>query len=569
MKKFIKKLNTYSIYTIIFIILCIFVFFSFIKNGRSFIWQNNVINMNSPQIYTILIIIEIFCAGLSFITYCTYHKKGKFATIIGSLIYTFNGFFLYAVLRNPLLAIPTIWLPLMFLCIDRIFKKDKYITFIIMSAISTVPSILNIYPLYIITILTFIYAIIKYFNEYKHNDKKTFCLKFLKIFICYIIGVLATFLLLLHTANIFKNLSFNIDLSFTYYDFNYYLKSLFMSLNTAYWSKSYIAPLVLTVLPIAILNFKKNKENRTFLITLLTLAIIFFIPPLSYMMNGFCFETIKWSFAFNFILAYIVTINIRSDLIYSPKEFKFVKKCLVIYLILWFLFRSHVGNFALTSILFAFAYLVILVARSLDYAELKKNQQFEYAENLKGPNSSIIKYRIKIVLLLALCLNIIFFSWQLFYHLKYAKEFTKYENIKINVSDIVDLNNIDYIPVKFEFGGKNIKKILAGNKLKITKKRKSIKLKITDIYPENCKIYVSISNLKYLKNNQYSVTAKYNEISQKQIIRDKVKTPSYIKNDNIVFYLGNYDKNLNTIKLTFSNTGSYEFDEIKLIAIPN
>ena len=41
MKKLIKKLNTYQLFTLIFIVLCIGVFLTFLKNGRSFIWSTD------------------------------------------------------------------------------------------------------------------------------------------------------------------------------------------------------------------------------------------------------------------------------------------------------------------------------------------------------------------------------------------------------------------------------------------------------------------------------------------------------------------------------------------------
>lgn len=82
MKKIINKLNTYFLYTIIFVFLCFLVFFSFIKNGRSFVIGTNMLNISSPQLYTLLIILGIYCAGLSFITYCIYNKKGKFASLV-------------------------------------------------------------------------------------------------------------------------------------------------------------------------------------------------------------------------------------------------------------------------------------------------------------------------------------------------------------------------------------------------------------------------------------------------------------------------------------------------------
>ena len=544
MKKIIKKLNVYVLYTILFVALCSIIFLGFIKSITN---------------YTIITAIGMYFSGIAFIVYSKYNKKGKFATIIGSLIYVFSGYFLYECLKTPISTLPTILLPLMFLGVDRILKKNKYIIFILTSAVSAVFLAFDSYFLYAITIFTFLYAIIKYFNEYKDRGKKKFLVTFLKLILCYALGVLLVSIIVIHGFN--KPL-INPNFGFTYYDLDYYIKTFFMSAKTAYWAKAYMLPIILTVLPISVINFKKNRENRTWLITLSVLAIIFAIPFLSYMMNGFVFRTIRWSFVFNFVLAYIVTINVRDDLTYSPREFKFSKKCLILYLVLWFIFRSRIGMFSLTSIILAFIYLITLVARSLDYAELKKNQQFEYAENLKGPKSSIIKFRVKVVLLLILILNVLFFSWQLYSRLKYASDYVNIESTQIPSNSISS-------EIGFEFDGKYRDKIIVGNDLKIAKKRKSFELKFNQYVSEDYDIYLVIENLKYLSNDQYSITVKYGENKQKQVVRDTVKTPDDIKLDYILFNLGSFKEDYGNIKITFSNTGNYTFDNIKLLAIKN
>lgn len=537
MDKLIKNLNIFILYTLLFVALSIIVFFNFYINGKA------------------LVVLEIFLAGLSFVAYCKYNKKSKFATAVGALIYTFSGFLLYTVVKNPITAKAAITLPLMFLGIDKALKKDNYLVLLLSSAISALPVIDNVYSLCITTFFALLYTFIKYFNESK--GKKKFCIKFIKIVFFYLIGVLGISLITLHTVSIFKNVKITPNFEFTYYDFDYYVKSLYMATTTAFWSKAYILPIVLTMLPITVLNFKKNKENRTWLILFLVLIVLFAVPWFSYMLNGFTFEPNKWGFVFSFVLAYIVTINIRNDLIYSPREFKFVKKVLALYLVIWFLVRSHAGNFALLSIIFAFIYLIILVARSLDFRELKKNQQFVYAQDLKTPESNAIKARVKVILIIALCCNIIFFSWYLFDKLKYTEAFTK-QPVSILST---------YREINFEYDGKNKDKIVIDNKnLKFTSKNKSINIKINDTISERSELYLIISNLKYNKNNQYTVTAKYDGISSKYTVRDFVKTPSYIHVPDIVIYIGKYTSNVDSIKLTLSK-GSYTLDNIKLISI--
>lgn len=799
MKKISQKLNTYQIFTIIYFLLCCVVFFSFIKSGRSFIWNSdgfkqhfvflenfhktirNIITEFSSfswnlglgldkigqlsyytigdpfcfvsllfpiqylkYAYSFLIILRIYFVGISFIAYCNYHKKSRFSSLIGSLIYTFSGYILFAVVRHPFFANAAIWLPLMFLGIDKILKEDKYNLFTIISAISAIS---NYYFFYMITILTFIYAIIKYWNEYEESGLKTFITKFAKTTLCYIVGVLSASIILLPTIYAFFNNSRGIDTGCTYYTLNYYAKLLFMSDKTPYWARVSICSLSITLLPIACLNYKKNKENRTWLKNLFVYFIILLLPFLGSVMNGFSFQSNRWTFGFSFALSYLVVINLRNSLTYSPKELKLVKNCLIVYFLIWFFLKSLAGNFPIFTISFAFVFLIILVSRSLDYSEIKKNLYFQYTENLKDAKSKIIAQRVKKVLLFTVCLYIIIFSWETFTHGNYYKEFLKYSEVESNYAsfnnkikhyseaiefikqndsglyrignNIPDSNNLSYkynynglnsylsignknlttlsrellilnaaktnplrefdsrpristllgtkyyivskkesnyvpygynllheikdekndedttqiyqnqnsLPIAVFYNNYTLKQnyaslsplekeqallktamiensnILNSNTIKqntdiskeITslkevkyqikdsleiidenakiispkKNKKSFKLKIKDKNITNCELYLLIEGQKYSTHAEQSITAKYNGIKKKQVIRDKVTSPYYIDNPNILFNLGYRENHSGTISIIFSTKkGTYSYNNIKLIAVP-
>ena len=791
MKNFSKKLNTYIMFSIIFLLLCIAVFFSFIKSGRSFIWESDgfkqhylflenfheafktsfstfswnlglgldkigqlsyyvlgdpfsYISLLFPlkslkYVYSLLVIVRIYFVGISFIAYCNYHKKSRFATLIGALIYTFSGYILFSAVRHPFFANSAIWLPLVFLGIDKILKEDKYKLFTFASAISAIS---NFYFFYMITILTFIYAIIKYWNEYTENGWKTFWTKFAKTTLCYIIGVLSASILLLPTIYAFLNNSRGIDTGCTYYTLKYYAKLLFLSDKTPYWARVSVCPLAITLLPVAILNYKKNKENRTWLINLLAYFIILLIPFLGSIMNGFSFQSNRWTFAFSFALSYLVVINLRNSLTYSPREFKLVKNCLIIYFLLWFLLKSLAGSFPVFTIIFAILFLIILVSRSLDYARIKKDLYFQYASDLKSNESLLIAQRVKVIILLAVCLYIIAFSWTSYTHGKYYKEFLKFSEIESSYETLGNnINNysvaIDYIKqndpsfyrignnipesnnISYKYGYNGLNNYLSiGNqylstlsrellilnsaktnplrefdsRLRITtllgtkyyivdkkdnnyvpygytlvheipddktatqiyinqynlplavfynnyslkqdytalsplekeqallktavledskpvenldikqnnlknissikdvkyeiidsfeiidentktitpkKNKNSFKLKIKDKNVKNCELYLLIEGQKYSTHAEHSITAKYNGIKKKQAIRDKVTSPYYIDNPNILFNLGYSENHNGSVSVIFSTKkGSYAYDNIKLIAIP-
>ena len=794
MKKISKKLNIYLMFSVIFLLLCIAVFFSFIKSGRSFIWESDgfkqhylflenfhqafktsfstfswnlglgldkigqlsyyvlgdpfsYISLLFPfkslkYVYSLLVIVRIYFVGISFIAYCNYHKKSRFATLIGALIYTFSGYILFSVVRHPFFANSAIWLPLVFLGIDKILKEDKYKLFTFASAISAIS---NFYFFYMITILAFIYAIIKYWNEYTENGWKAFWIKLSKTTLCYIIGVLSASILLLPTIYAFLNNSRGIDTGCTYYTLKYYAKLLFLSDKTPYWARVSVCPLAITLLPVAILNYKKNKENRTWLINLLIYFIILLIPFLGSIMNGFSFQSNRWTFAFSFALSYLVVINLRNSLTYSPREFKLIKNFLIIYFLLWFLLKSLAGAFPVFTLSFAIIFLIIIVSRSLDYARIKKDLYFQYSNDLKSDESMLIAQRVKKVLLFAVCLYIIAFSWTTYTHGKYYKEFLKFDEIESNYdtlgnninhyteainyikqtdtsiyrigNNIPESNNIAY---KYEYNGLNnylsignqylstlSRELLILNssktnplrefdsRLRITtllgtkyyivskkannyvpygynliheildekndknttqiyqnqynlplalfytnyslkqdytslsplekeqallktavledtkpienldikqnnlknfsslkdvkyeindpfeiidenaktitprKNKSSFKLRIKDKNVKDCELYLLIEGQKYSTHAEHSITAKYNGIKKKQAIRDKVTSPYYIDNPNILFNLGYSGNHSGNISIIFSTKkGSYTYDNIKLIAIP-
>lgn len=799
MKKISKKINTYQLFTIIFILLCFGVFFSFIKSGKSFIWKpdgfmqhyiflenfyKTIVNAKNgistfswtlglgldkigqltyyclgdpfaifsllfpikhlKYAYSALVIIRMYFVGLSFITYCNYHKKSRFATLIGALIYTFSGYILFAAVRHPFFTNAAIWLPLMFLGIDKILKEDKYKLFTIVSAISAIS---NYYFLYMITILTLIYAVIKYWTEYKENGIKTFLAKFAKTTLCYIIGALSASILLLPTIYAFLNNSRGGDTACTYYTLGYYAKLMFLSDKTPYWAKVSVCPLAIVLLPVAILNYKKNKENRIWLKNLLVYFFILLIPILGSVMNGFSFQSNRWTFGFSFALSYLVVINLRNSLTYSHREFKLIKNFLIIYFLLWFLLKSLAGVFPACAIAFAFTFLIILASRSLDYPKIKKDLYFQFADDLKSEESKKIAQRVKKIVLSAVCLYILFFSWETFIHGKYYKEFLKFSEVESSYDSIgnyiehyaeainyikqhdseiyrignnfSESNNISYkynynglnaylsignkyltalsrellilnsaktnplrefdsrpriiallgtkyyivskkdasyvpygynliyeiqdekndkkntqiyqnqntLPFAVFFNNYTLKKdyeplspiekehallktaviedssILNGNTVKqnlnisdeissfkevkyeikdsskivdeeaklITprKNKNSFKLKIKDKDINNCELYLLIEGQKYSTHAEQAITAKYNGIKKKQLIRDKVTSPYYIDNPNILFNLGYRENHNGDITIKFSvKKGQYSYKDIKLIAVP-
>jgi uncharacterized membrane protein YfhO len=57
-------------------------------------------------VYSFLILLRFFLAGFAFSLFCYYKKQASFSTVLGSLIYVFSSFALFAGLRHPFFLNP-------------------------------------------------------------------------------------------------------------------------------------------------------------------------------------------------------------------------------------------------------------------------------------------------------------------------------------------------------------------------------------------------------------------------------------------------------------------------------
>lgn len=379
-----NSINIYLIYTILFCIISFIVFAIFIKLNKGFIWEadgfkqhyailydfnqimrsifQNGFSMLSwnmglgldiigqysyyvigdpfayisllfpieylETVYSLLIILRIYCVGLAFIAYCRYHEKSVTNTIIGATIYTFCGFILYAGIRHPYFINAAIFLPLTLIGIDKLLKENKKSYLTIMVFISAIS---NYYFFYMIVIIDIIYAIIKYIVEY-NNGIKDFIKKFFEAVLCYAIGILMASIVLLPTIYAFLNSArTNFEHSYQYAS-NFY-KYFFMGLISfrfTNWTVIGVSSIVLLMIP-TLFTKLKQKEEKTYSILWITTTVMLLIPFGASFMNGLSFPSNRWIFAYSFILSYIVTLCFKTK--YSKKQIICMSITLAVYIV--------------------------------------------------------------------------------------------------------------------------------------------------------------------------------------------------------------------------------------------
>lgn len=128
---------------------------------------------DSETAFTVICILYLYLSGLSFFIYSNYIYKKSRACVIGSLIYCFSGFALYYAPRHPCFLAPMIYMPLIFLTIEKMIRQSKkYVfSFIVIIFVSLLSSY---YYFYINTIFMVLYVFVRLLMNcsISHEQKK-------------------------------------------------------------------------------------------------------------------------------------------------------------------------------------------------------------------------------------------------------------------------------------------------------------------------------------------------------------------------------------------------------------
>lgn len=418
--KIFKVDKIYIIYTILFCFISFIVFAVFWLNSRTFVWQGdgikqhfailydfnqiirNILKNGFPMLswnmglgldiigqysyyvigdpfayisllfpmehletaYNFLVLLRIYFVGLAFIAYCKYTKKEEMNTILGTIIYTFCGFVLYAGIRHPYFTNAAIFLPLTLIGTEKLLKENKKIFFIFIIFLS---AICNYYFFYMITIINVIYGVIKYIFEC-NEGLKTFLKKIGSAILCYIIGILMASIILLPTIYSFLNSARTDAVQVStyikgFYEF-FFLGTISMRFKN--WAVVAVSSIVLLMMPL-LFSKLKDREVRSYLALFLITTSMLLIPEVASLMNGFSFLSNRWVFAYSFILAYIVTLGFDTKLQYTKKQKAYMLITLIIYSIIGlFVTELKIKKNLDYYVVLAIAYFIFIII-SLNY----------------------------------------------------------------------------------------------------------------------------------------------------------------------------------------------------------
>lgn len=418
-----KKSSYYFLYTIFFLIMICIIFAPFYLNNKSFVWHMDGLTQHLPALtytgnwlrqifenifihhnfsipmwdmsigygsdiittlhyyaigdplnllavfvpsskmeylYCGLVLLRLYLAGITFSMYCRKMKKSTFAILVGAVIYVFSGYAMYISVRHPYFVNPMIYLPILLIGIEKIFKKEKPYVFIIATTISAVS---NFYFFYMLAILIFVYAIFRYVMIFKKIELKELLCWIGKFCGYFLIGSCIAMIIFLPNAMLVLGSSrYGVEkhIPLLYFEQHYY--STFLSFISAKQTGAYtnlnFSAVALTSIFVL---FVQKKEKISLKIGLILTTVFYLIPFFGYFLNGFASSQNRWIWGYAMLVAYITVEMIPKFFELTKKQRLIILAFTVLYTIIYVFCEVQLNNNSDKCVFSALAILIVSI----------------------------------------------------------------------------------------------------------------------------------------------------------------------------------------------------------------
>lgn len=374
--------NTYLLYTISFLILLPIIFFPFLAEGRTFVWQVDGINQhypillyygkllrglllgkglplvdfsigmgfdtittlhyyalgdpiaslaifmteeNGPAMYVFLILLRLYLMGISFLLFSRYWRLRADGAILGALIYVFCGYSFFSGVRHPYFLNPMIYLPLLLIGLEQVLRKRKPYLLIAMTFLCTVS---NFYFLYILSVMAVIYVTLRYVGRYHREEQNKivgFILTGLRTGGWYLLGMaLAAGIFVPVVYAFLQNgrMDSKPELLTSYFHYNrdYYFYALQGFFASGVSPHYWVDLSFPVIIGISVVIVLCGSKFKPLAITFILTLMALFVPFFGYTMNGFSYITNRWDFLVSFVVAVMFTSSYERLCMLSRKE---------------------------------------------------------------------------------------------------------------------------------------------------------------------------------------------------------------------------------------------------------
>ena len=309
--------------------------------------------------YILLIFVRFYLSGLAFSAFCFYFKKGqgRFSVLLGSMVYIFCGYIFFYGVRHPFFTLPLIYFPLLLMGIEKIFRKEGALFFILAVFISGAS---NFYFFYMLVILMFLYAVIRFFDYHKEKIVVNIFKRLGQFIFYFAMGMLLAAAIFLPTMYAFLGNgrvgSGGNYASLWTMPFNRYIITPVRLLITPF-NGSFAAVIIAAIF---MLN-RKKEEFRHLKIQLLICVLFMLVPFFGYALNGFNYVSERWIFACAFVLAYVFVLMTPEFFKASVKDIALSSAGFAVLLIFGMIEASNTSREMLFSYVGYAAFLLLIV----------------------------------------------------------------------------------------------------------------------------------------------------------------------------------------------------------------
>ncbi|MCL2882208.1 MAG: YfhO family protein [Coriobacteriia bacterium] len=307
----------------------------------------------ATYLYSALIVLRMYLMGIAFSAYCQKLKLSRSSQLFGSITYVFCGFVLQAIV-HPNFLNPMIYLPLLFIGVEQVFRKQRPYFFIVIVCLAAVT---DFYFFYVLSILLILYIVIRFVALVDKKSIKGFFSWAGRFALYYLTGLAMACLLFLpvvmymlstNRAGIHQTINI-------FYSTAYYFKLIpgFIVSNTlGPWT--YFGFTAFSFAAV-ILLFSKRKAHTALKFAFILLLVFLMLPIMGTIFNGLSYVTNRWMFGLSFVVALITAIML-------PEIMKPTKKQLLILTIATALYSISMFITSLIKITgFIPAYLIVVL----------------------------------------------------------------------------------------------------------------------------------------------------------------------------------------------------------------
>ncbi|MBR0398813.1 MAG: YfhO family protein [Eubacterium sp.] len=274
--------------------------------------------------YCVVLILELYLAGLSFSYFSRYVGNKDIPTLIGSMIYVFSAYPIYIVTLHPYFSLPMVFFPLLLVGVEKLLNNKFSVYYCFVIALSAASCF---YFFYMMAVFVFVYTLIRFFSSYNIRDIKRLLLLIGRFMLNSLLGIGISAIILLPSmySLLSSDRATGADNYIPYfYSKEYYLRCfgrLLAGGGDYYVYMGYSALAVFVLLFFVIhTTSKHSKKSKILLISLLFLLVGLCVPYFAHLMNGFAYVTNRWIWALDLLIAFLVAYCLPKMFVASEKE---------------------------------------------------------------------------------------------------------------------------------------------------------------------------------------------------------------------------------------------------------